>query len=144
MKSKNQINKEIEEKEAQIKMLRKQLEFLENKERASRSSDYRTRKRLLEQAAPIFASYVKLGDFVRVIGAKSGPIRKVKEINEHYVVGSACNKSRNDSITIDEYDIRKCRTDKITSWLFGGRWITAKEVLENRELYKKVIPEENL
>lgn len=132
--TKAELIAEIERKQAEIKALRKKLDALEYDERISRSKSYETRKQLLEQAAPIFASYVNLGDFVRVTGAKSRPIRKVKEINEHYVIGSACNQNKRGEITVNEYDIRQCGTDKITAWLFGDKWVTAKQVVEHNRL----------
>lgn len=135
MRSEAVIRAEILETQTRLAELQRELSFVQHEKSRSNSQSYEKRKQILEEAAPLFVEILKTGDFVKVTGAKSAPIRKIKEISKTTLVASAVYmKPKNTkNMFVDEYDIRTCGTNKITSALINGKWVTAKELIESQK-----------
>jgi hypothetical protein len=131
MRSEKEILAEIEEASAKIKALSFELDSVRRIKRTSSSNSYEKRKAILENAAPVFASILKPGDYVKVTGTRSSPYREIKEINKYELIGATCtfNKRTGNIAKVNAYDIITCGTNKIIAVLRNGKWVTAKEIL---------------
>jgi hypothetical protein len=133
MRTEKEVLDEIEKTNARARALSDELNFIRQNKRDKSSNSYEKRKSILEAAAPIFVKMLKPGDYVKVIGSRAGPYREIKEINQYQLIAATCTfNTRTGSIgKVNAYDIITCGTDKITAVLRDGKWVTAKEILND-------------
>lgn len=149
MRTKAQILRDIAEAEANLVDLREELRNWERKESRAKSDAYRKRKALLDQTAPIFEEMVEVGDLIEVTGSRAGKWRRVVKLIKgrtygdkwhcgtvfgHSVYTKKVRKPDGTVVPQMAEDVTKITdhgTNKIVAVYKGGRWIYAKELVDN-------------
>lgn len=137
MRSEQEILKEIEFHRDKIKTLEAEFWSVKNAKAKRSRNSYRDRKKMLDSTAQLFEKLLTPGDVVKVTGSRATPIRQVKEIVPSKwgcgtLVGAACyvNPYSGAITRVDEFNIIRCGTNKITAVAREGRWLTARELYE--------------
>lgn len=133
--------KTVEEVSDRLKELEKELKYLYHvkyelslKKTKKNRSDYQKKKELLNEGSKLYRNMLKLGDRVKITGARSGKYRVVKEVMSNSFFGMVVPEKNQ---YIETFDIRECGLNKITHWKHPetGEWISTKRMLENPELW---------
>lgn len=145
MRNEKEIMNDIVHAQSHLKCLFLELSNLKQAMQKSNQSSYKKRKELLEESSKVFENILKPGDYVKVTGSRASPYREIKEILPGSVntwggwipgslVSATCrfNHRTNSIINTNAYDIITCGTNKITAVLRNGKWVTAKEILNQQ------------
>lgn len=139
MRSEQEIRKDIDFHNEQLKLLHKELSQLRTRKAASNRNSYQSRKKMLDYTAGLFEKMLNPGDIVKVTGSRASPYRQVKSIITNTwgsdLVGAPCytNPHSGKITRIDEHNLITCGTNKIVAVAREGRWVTAKELAEDSQ-----------
>lgn len=142
MRTEQEIRKDIDFHNEQLRLLQAELAQVRTRKSNSSRDSYRSRKKMLDYTSELFEKMLKPGDIVKVTGSRATPIRQVKEIVPSKwgcgtLVGAACyvNPHSGAITRVDEFNIIRCGTNKITAVAQEGRWVTAKELANGSQRY---------
>ena len=115
MRSVSEIEAEIGLHNKAINDLSMKLRTAQKKESKKSSAAYHKRKKMLNDAAELTATFLKPGDYVKVTGSNTWPIRKLILIENGTITAYTCRKVKN--ILVSNNEIIQCGLNKVTHFL---------------------------
>lgn len=152
MRTRKEVEKEIQEVKDRLESLYEELRSSSSLEKTSKENYYQRQKQFLEESSKQLESLLQVGDFVKVIGSRASPFRKIVKItpgrtyqyskgDRWYcgeIAGAVCSTNRKTGkFEVDDVNIISCGTNKIVKILKNETWISIKDFLSNTHAKSK-------
>lgn len=131
MRTRNVIIQEINELNIKLKQLYKELSNTVAIASQAKQESYQKRKALLNQSAVLFVKRIQPGDIITVIGSRASKYRRVISIDSNSVTAYEMKYSSRTKSFLSLNQIISCSPNKINALLVRGKWITAREIVDN-------------